>query len=82
MHRPTSRHDLHNHATAECVRGELETIGNLVKIWRLRGESNYHLAHRIALELQVSIIEREDLLKILLSLQRHPTCQPHRDTHA
>ena len=68
------------YATAECVRRELETIGNVVNVWPLRNESLHHFSHRIALELQSSIIEREDLLKIVLSLQRHPTCNPDGET--
>ncbi len=61
-------------ATVQCVRRELKTIGNVVSVWPLRNESLRNFSHRIALELQVSIIEREDLLKIVLSLQKHPTC--------
>lgn len=60
--------------TAECVRRELNLIGNIVNVWRLRNESLHSFSHRIALELQCSIIEREDLLKFLLSLQHHPSC--------
>ena len=61
-------------ATAECVRRELDNIGNVVNLWRLRGESNYRLAHRIALALEESICEREDLIDIVISLQKHPSC--------
>jgi hypothetical protein len=64
------------YATTECVRRELRTIGNVVNVWQLRGENDWRLSHRIALALQQSICEREDLLDIVLSLQRHPTCNP------
>ena len=61
-------------ATAECVRRELENIGNVVNVWRLRKEPLRNFSHRIALELEASIMAREEMLAIVLSLQKHPTC--------
>jgi len=63
-------------ATAECVRRELKAIGNTVNVWRLHGENDWRFAHRIALALEESICEREDLLDIVISLRSHPTCNP------
>jgi hypothetical protein len=68
--------NLLDHATTRSVRRELETIGNLVNVWRLRGENDWRFAHRIALALEESICEREDLLDIVISLRSHPTCNP------
>jgi hypothetical protein len=68
--------DVIQQATAECTRRELESIGKLMNVWLLRNESLRGFSHRIAIELQCSIIEREDLLNMVLSLQRHPTCNP------
>jgi len=71
--------DLVNFATSECVRRELETIGNVVNVWPLRNESMRRFSHRVALELQCSIVEREDLLNMVLSLQRHPLATPENE---
>ncbi len=64
------------YATAECVRTELARIGNVVNVWPLRHEPQRNFCHRIALELEASIAERETLLAIVLSLSNHPTCNP------
>ena len=60
------------YATDECVRRELRRIGEIVNVWSLRHEPRRNFCHRIALELEASIIEREDLLAIVLSLSKHP----------
>lgn len=65
--------DLVQHATEECVRSELRRIGEVVNVWPLRGELRRNFCHRIALELEASIAERESLLAIVLSLSKHPT---------
>lgn len=66
--------NLLNYATAECVRRELERIGNIVNVWSLRKEPLRDFSNRVALELECAIAEREALLAIVLSLQRHPSC--------
>jgi hypothetical protein len=65
---------LFEYANSQAVRRELEHIGEAVNVWRLRGECNRHLAHRIALTLTEAICDREALLDIVLSLSRSPTC--------
>jgi hypothetical protein len=62
-------------ATAECVRSELARIGNTVNVWRFKNEPLRNFSHRIALELEASIAAREEMLAIVLSLQKHPICK-------
>jgi hypothetical protein len=68
--------DLFRFATDQCVKAELVRIGNIVNVWQLRHEPRRNFCHRIALELEASIAEREALLAIVLSLAKHPTCNP------
>ena len=57
-------------ANSECVRRELDRIGDAVNCWRLRKETDRAFAHRLALHIQESIIDREQLLTLVLSLGR------------
>ena len=57
-------------ATAVCVRGELERIGETVNVCRLRGECNTALADRISLALAEEICARESLLDMVISLSK------------
>ena len=68
-------------ATAACVTRTLDDIGNAVSCWRLRKESDRAFAHRLALEIQTSIIDREELLSIVLSLARSQPGGKNHDEH-
>ena len=67
-----SDQSLFQFANAECARRELERIGDTVNVWRLSGECDRHLAHRICLALTESICDRETLLDMVISLSRTP----------
>lgn len=57
--------------TRKCARGELDRIGNATHCWRLsRHESDRAFAWRLAIHIQEQIIDREQLLDIVLSLGR------------
>ena len=84
----TNRDSLLQHATTECVKTEFIRIGNIVNVWRLRKEPLRHFSHRIALTLQEEICNRENeiadreaLLAIVLSLQKHPSCNSRDQSH-
>jgi len=55
-------------ANTECVRRELDRIGDAVNCWRLRNETDRAFAYRLALHIQESIIDREQLLTLVFSL--------------
>lgn len=66
--------DLLQFANKEAVCRELDHIGEVVRCWRLgRRETTRAYAHRLALHIQERIIDHEQLLQIVLSLQSYPT---------
>lgn len=65
---------LFEHATAECVTSELNRIGEAVHCCRLfPRETNRAFAHRLVLHVQLSIMDRKQLLELILSLSRSET---------
>jgi hypothetical protein len=65
---------LATYATAQCVARELDRIGEAVHCWRLsRREPDRDFAARLAIHIQESIIDRETLLDLVLSLGNSQT---------